>query len=67
VQVSRAGHEAFSCLAGALLGGSLGIAAHTPAGAVGPEPAPLAQPVQLTVGLSEGRPSGPPSFSSPRN
>ena len=39
-------------LAGALLAGFSGLLPH-PAGAVGPEPAPLAQPVQLTVGYQK--------------
>jgi sulfonate transport system substrate-binding protein len=39
-------------LAGALLAGALGLLP-LPAGAVGPEPAPLAPPVQLTVGYQK--------------
>ena len=39
-------------VAGAMLAGVLGLLP-LPAGAVGPEPAPLAPPVQLTVGYQK--------------
>src|ERR1700681_3279894 len=39
-------------LAGAFVAGGLGLLPH-PAGAVGPEPAPLSPPVQLTVGYQK--------------
>jgi sulfonate transport system substrate-binding protein len=51
VQVSRRVMKLL-LLAGALLAGVSGLLPH-PAGAVGPEPAPLAQPVQLTVGYQK--------------